>query len=101
MVNVGKKPKKGMDEPCLISSDSVRYPYLSVDSEQFAGCKDMKVGKEHTMQIVVKPTRVSIDKDGRMDMSMDVIQMGMEEKDSEDSKMDKMVDKMYPAKKQS
>lgn len=102
MYDMGTKPdksKKGMD--CCVGemANETRYPNIyDVDSEKFPPMKSMQVGKEYEVTMKVKPTRITIDKGGKMSCSMDIIQMGMDEPDTTDSKLNKMVDGMYPEK---
>lgn len=95
MRSVGRKAGSSELKPML--KDEMMYPSLMVDSDQCPECKSMKVGQKSTMTISVKPRRISIDKDGKTTVDMDVMEMGMEEK-SEKGKVDKLIDKMYPSK---
>ena len=85
------------------------YPHLELNSKQFPEIENMKVGKKFLITIEVKPTRFSINDgdpkgEAKASMCFEISRIGMaddqEEGMEKDEKMDKMVEKMYPEKKE-
>lgn len=84
------------------------YPHLDLNSNQFPGIADMKVGSKCLMTIEVKPTRFSINekegKEPKSEMCFEILRVGMA--DDQDAgkesgeKVEGMMKKMYPEKKE-
>ena len=104
MESFAKKKKEGKDTDMpSISSDYDKYPNLSMNSDHSDAVKNMQVGKEHHMHIVVKPTMKRVSEDGVHSIDAKVIKGEMMEdandKGSDESNENALVDKMYPPKK--
>jgi hypothetical protein len=98
-----KKKDKNNDGLSKISSEYDKYPNLSISSDHMDEVKNMQVGKEHHMHIVVKPTMKRVGEDGVHTIDAKVVRGEMMEdkndKGSDESTENAMVDKMYPPKK--
>jgi len=89
--------------------DKKIYPHIDLNSKQFPELEDMKVGKSYLITLEVKPIRFSINDgepkgEAKASMCMEIHKVGMaEDQDAGmegDEKTDKMVEKMYPSKKE-
>lgn len=83
------------------------YPHLDLNSNQFPEIGNMKVGSKVMLMVEVKPTRFSINekegKEPKSEMCFEITRVGMAEDqdagEEGEKKVDKMVEKMYPSKK--
>lgn len=104
MESLAKKKKDTKDNGLeSISSDYDKYPSMSMSSEHMPAVKDMQVGKEHHMHIVLKPSMKRVSEDGTHHIDAKVVKGEMMEdskdKGSDETSEDAMVDQMYPPKK--
>jgi hypothetical protein len=110
MYDAGEMMSKSFDGPVTAKEGKDRkyYPHLDMDSNQFPEISKMKVGEKCMLMIEVKPTRYSINEregqEAKSSMCFEVMRVGMAEDQEagmeKEEKMDKMVDKMYPKKKE-
>jgi hypothetical protein len=105
MYNMMPKERKDMNEEkaCCPEGDFEWPTEMSVTSKKFPPIKDMKFGKEYMMTVCVKPIRMSIGKEDKTDMTLQIMEMGMSKMSKDDAhkeeELDEMVESMYPKKK--
>lgn len=106
MYNMVPKKKEGSNkvESCFDEDGSYEYPVeFSVKDAKFPPMKEMKIGQEYMLMVCVKPIRMSVNKKEQMDMTLQIVEMGMSKESKEDLKKDEeldgMVAEMYPKKK--
>lgn len=104
MYDAGEKMDSMIDSP-VSDKKKVYYPHLDFDSNQFPEIDNVKVGDTCMLEIEVKSVRYSKNESGgkeaKSSMCFEVIKVGMSDDQNEPSekKVDKMVEKMYPTKK--
>lgn len=107
MFSMEPKQKEGSNKvESLIEDGSYDYPVeFSVKDTKFPPMKEMKIGKEYMLMVCVKPIRMSVNKKEQMDMTLQIMEMGMSNEKKEDLKkeeeLDGMIEEMYPGKKKN